>query len=139
MASRKPHSYASCILSLLLWTTLSESALSLGAGFSRDDPWNPDHIDHLPPEVRNSVLHKCRVRPNATRYFATYLDNSRLSNCTLNTSTARDNRPITMAVFAFMKSLCLRVRGIDSRETTTGGATIARIRGLQQPQRIGDD
>jgi hypothetical protein len=38
----------------------------------KDLPWNPEHIDHLPPDVRSAVLAKCSARPNAGHYFATY-------------------------------------------------------------------
>jgi hypothetical protein len=39
---------------------------------ARDDFWNPEHIDHLPAEVRVAVLAKCPVMPTAAHYFATY-------------------------------------------------------------------
>jgi hypothetical protein len=32
-----------------------------------------EHIDHLPPDVRNAVITKCPLRPDAGHYFATYL------------------------------------------------------------------
>ena len=38
----------------------------------KDPPWNPDHIAHLPPEVRNAALAMCPQVPNAGHYFATY-------------------------------------------------------------------
>jgi hypothetical protein len=50
----------------------------LGAGTSadaqhiKDPPWNPEHIDHLPPDVLSAVMAKCPQRPNAGHYFATY-------------------------------------------------------------------
>lgn len=43
-----------------------------------DDPWNPEHMEHLPPEVRNAVIGMCRNTPRAGHYFATYFDNLRL-------------------------------------------------------------
>ena len=38
----------------------------------KDPPWNPDHINHLPVEVRNAVLAMCPATPDAGHYFATY-------------------------------------------------------------------
>jgi len=42
------------------------------AQFGRDPPWNPEHIDNLPAEVRRAVLAMCQERPDAGHYFATY-------------------------------------------------------------------
>jgi hypothetical protein len=49
-------------------------------GLASDPPWNPEHIDRLPTEVRNAVLAMCRTRPQAGHYFAIYSDNSRRIN-----------------------------------------------------------
>jgi hypothetical protein len=49
-----------------------------GSQVSHDDPWNSEHIDRLPPEVRNAVTRMCRGSLRAGHYFATYFDNSRL-------------------------------------------------------------
>jgi hypothetical protein len=38
-----------------------------------DPPWNPEHIDRLPPEIRKAVLAMCPTTPAAGHYFATYL------------------------------------------------------------------
>jgi hypothetical protein len=48
------------------------ASANTAAQVSKDPPWNPHHIDHLPVEVRNAVLAMCPVRPNAGHYFATY-------------------------------------------------------------------
>ena len=45
-----------------------------------DPPWNAEHIDALPPEIRAAVLAMCPTRPQAAHYFATYLDNSHRIN-----------------------------------------------------------
>jgi hypothetical protein len=45
---------------------------SANAQIIRDPPWNPEHIDHLPAEVRSAVLAKCSSRPDAGHYFASY-------------------------------------------------------------------
>ncbi|MGZ3323538.1 MAG: hypothetical protein ACXU9C_21545 [Xanthobacteraceae bacterium] len=38
----------------------------------KDPPWNPDHINRLPAEVRHAVLAMCPATPDAGHYFATY-------------------------------------------------------------------
>jgi hypothetical protein len=53
------------------------SALARG-GFPHDDPWNAEHIDRLPPEVRESVVRMCGAQASAAHYFATYLDHARI-------------------------------------------------------------
>ena len=52
------------------------TALALGSSSLHDGPWNPDHIDRLPPDVRNAVLHRCGGRAQALHYFGTYLNQS---------------------------------------------------------------
>ncbi|CCE01682.1 conserved exported hypothetical protein [Bradyrhizobium sp. STM 3809] len=52
------------------------AAIARGSAGSHDGPWNPDHIDQLPPDVRNEVLHSCPGHVQATHYFATYLDHA---------------------------------------------------------------
>jgi hypothetical protein len=57
--------------------TLALAAMVLiGAGAKaqhiKDPPWNPEHIDRLPADVRSAVMAKCPERPNAGHYFATY-------------------------------------------------------------------
>jgi hypothetical protein len=56
----------------------SAGCIARGSQVSHDDPWNSEHIDRLPPEVRNAVIHMCRDSPRAGHYFATYFDNSLL-------------------------------------------------------------
>ena len=46
-----------------------------GGGFSSaEDRYNPQHIDSLPPEIRNSILRRCST-PKALHPFASYFDN----------------------------------------------------------------
>lgn len=52
-------------------------AFARGSQVRHDDPWNSEHIDRLPPEVRNAVIQMC-ADPRAGHLFATYFDNSRL-------------------------------------------------------------
>jgi hypothetical protein len=41
------------------------------AQIAKDPPWNPDHINRLPVEIRNAVLAMCPATPDAGHYFAT--------------------------------------------------------------------
>jgi hypothetical protein len=45
---------------------------------SHDDPWNSEHVDQLPTEVRSAVIRMCGHPPHAAHYFATYFDNAHL-------------------------------------------------------------
>ena len=80
MTAWNPHSLTGLSATglLLLVVCAQSSALSRGGGSPNDAPFNPEHIDSLPPEVRNHVLHMCGVRPNDAHYFATYLDHARV-------------------------------------------------------------
>jgi hypothetical protein len=57
------------ILGAMALTGISANA---GAQIIKDPPWNPEHINHLPDEVRNAVLAMCAREPSAGHYFATY-------------------------------------------------------------------
>lgn len=61
----------------LLLNFPNQRAFALGSQVGHDDPWNPEHINRLPPEVRNAVVRIC-ADPRAGHYFATYFDNSHL-------------------------------------------------------------
>jgi len=63
---------------LLLCLSNRQPPFSRGSQVGHDDPWNSEHIDRLPPEVRDAVIHMCGNPPRAGHYFATYFDNSRL-------------------------------------------------------------
>jgi hypothetical protein len=67
---------ARATLVLLLSLTGNSAALAQ----TTDHPWNADHIDSLPNEVRSAVLAMCAVRPNAAHYFATFSNKSRQIN-----------------------------------------------------------
>jgi hypothetical protein len=61
-----------CVLIALLLTC--SQSLTKGGAFGRsEDRYNPQHIESLPPEVRNSILHRC-AEPKAVHPFATYFD-----------------------------------------------------------------
>ena len=68
----------SVIAVVLLSACGQTSAFACGSQVVHDDPWNAEHIGHLPPEVRSAVLRMCKDPPCAGHYFATYFDNSRL-------------------------------------------------------------
>jgi hypothetical protein len=65
--------------SIVLIGTLVHGAAAI-AQKTTDPPWNADHIDHLPVDIRNAVLAMCGERPNAGHYFATYSNNSKQIN-----------------------------------------------------------
>jgi hypothetical protein len=48
------------------------------SGHSSENPWNAEHINQLPPEVREAVMHMCGHMPLTEHYFATYFQNSQL-------------------------------------------------------------
>ena len=66
------------VAAVILLFASEPHALARGSQARHDDPWNPDHIDNLPLEVRDAVAHMCRSSPRAAHYFATYLDNSHI-------------------------------------------------------------
>ncbi|WP_338694764.1 hypothetical protein V5279_02385 [Bradyrhizobium sp. 26S5] len=113
MTARTPREYrASIAIGALLLGLLDPSgALARGGSFPRDDPWNAERIDNLPPDIRNAVLHMCGSRPNAGRYFATYLDNSRVVRLHFEHSIARARSNCTTAPMA----VCIRTTPARAR------------------------
>jgi len=73
-ARRLPISFA--LLTILLCG--QSAVLARGSQVLHDDPWNSEHIDHLPPEIREAVIHMCGSAPRAGHYFATYLDHAQV-------------------------------------------------------------
>jgi hypothetical protein len=63
-----------CALIVLLSTCGQSSAK--GGSYHMEDRYNPQHIESLPSEVRNSILRGC-AEPKALHRFASYFDNSR--------------------------------------------------------------
>jgi hypothetical protein len=64
-----------CFCALIVLLTCSQ-ALAKGGSYHMEHRYNPQHIDGLPLEVRNSILHRC-AEPKALHPFASYFDNSR--------------------------------------------------------------
>ena len=71
------HERLSAVAAGIVLLLLCDLAFARGGQVGHDDPWNPEHIERLPPEVRNAVIRMCRDPPRAGHYFATYFDNSR--------------------------------------------------------------
>jgi hypothetical protein len=61
-----------CALLTLLLTCDQLSATN----YRTEDRYNPQHIDRLPPEIRNSILRRCN-EPKAMHPFAGYFDGER--------------------------------------------------------------
>jgi len=53
------------------------SSFARASAVLHDEPWNRDHVDQLPSDVRYFVVHMCRERPSAGHYLATYLNNAK--------------------------------------------------------------
>jgi hypothetical protein len=49
-------------------------ASAKGGNLHTEDRYNPQHIDSLPPEIRNAILRQCSI-PKALHPFASYSDN----------------------------------------------------------------
>jgi hypothetical protein len=58
--------------------SFSLSAFARGGMFYSHDPWNPEHINQLPAEIRNAVKRICSGSSWATHNFATYFQNSQV-------------------------------------------------------------
>ena len=63
-----------CTLVAVLATCVQLSAK--GGSLLREQPYNPQHVDNLPAEVRTAVVHGCGA-PKALHYLAGYRDNPR--------------------------------------------------------------
>ncbi|GLR84931.1 hypothetical protein [Bradyrhizobium iriomotense] len=70
--------FPAVVVGVVLVLIGAPTALGRGSQVGHDDPWNREHIDHLPLEVRNAVNHMCGNSARAAHYFATYLDNSHI-------------------------------------------------------------
>lgn len=74
--TRRSRTLAILVSSLL---ALNHSdAHARGSAVVHDDPWNPFHVDQLPPDIRAAIIHMCRGEPRAGHYFATYLNGAKM-------------------------------------------------------------
>jgi hypothetical protein len=65
---------ARCTCVIVGGLLLTDAQLSAkGGSFHTEDRYNSQHIDNLPIEIRNSILHKCST-PKALHPFARYFD-----------------------------------------------------------------
>jgi hypothetical protein len=69
---------AIAVVVLLLCSAGKPSAFARGSQVLHDDPWNSEHIDRLPPEVRSVIIRLCKHPPHAAHYFVTYSEDSHL-------------------------------------------------------------
>jgi hypothetical protein len=64
-------------IGLLAIASQASLAFARGGGLHPEDPWNPQHIDGLPTEVRSALARMCGG-PRARHQFAGYFQNSRV-------------------------------------------------------------
>jgi hypothetical protein len=57
---------------LLACSLLLASELPAASQQPKDDPWNPQHIDALPPDIRHYIAAICKGPAKAQHDFATY-------------------------------------------------------------------
>jgi hypothetical protein len=62
---------------LLMTVAQASRVFARGGGPRAEDPWNPQHIEGLPSEVRDALKRMC-ASPRAEHYFATYFQGSRV-------------------------------------------------------------
>lgn len=72
-------------------------AVARGGMGAADPPWNSEHINQLPAEVRNAVSHLCGPSLRAAHYFATYSENLRFLNLHFEHSQCQSQKVCTQA------------------------------------------
>jgi hypothetical protein len=82
---------------LLSFICQMSPAVSRGSAGPADHPWNPEHINRLPPEVRDAISHLCGPSLRAAQYFATYSENSRFLNLHFEHSQCPSQKVCTQA------------------------------------------
>jgi hypothetical protein len=65
-----------CLCTLIAVLLGCEPLSAKGGNYHTEDRYNPQHISSLPPEIRNSILHRCN-EPKALHPFASYSDDSK--------------------------------------------------------------
>jgi hypothetical protein len=66
-----------CCCALIVLLSTCDQSSAKGGSYHMEDRYNPQHIESLPSEVRNSILHGC-AEPKALHPFASYFDKSKL-------------------------------------------------------------
>jgi hypothetical protein len=64
-------------IGLLATLFQASAAFARSGGLHPEGPWNPQHIEGLPSEVRDALAPMCR-NPRAEHQFASYFQNSRV-------------------------------------------------------------
>jgi hypothetical protein len=72
-------------------------AVARGGAGTADPPFNPEHINQLPPEIRNAINHLCGPSLRAGHYFATYFENSRFLKLHFEHSQCESQKACTQA------------------------------------------
>jgi hypothetical protein len=67
---------ARCLYTLFTLLLTCTELFAKGGTYRMEDRYNPQHIGNLPPEIRNSILHKCSD-PKALHPFASYSDDAK--------------------------------------------------------------
>jgi hypothetical protein len=64
-----------CVGVFFLVSLLNGQSFAKGGNFGRgEDRYNPQHIESLPPEIRETIMRRC-CAPRALHEFARYTDN----------------------------------------------------------------
>jgi hypothetical protein len=82
---------------LLSFICQTSPAVARSSAGTADHPWNVEHINQLPAEVRNAISRLCGPSLRAAHYFATYSENSRLLNLHFEHSQCRSQKVCTQA------------------------------------------
>src|SRR5882757_8022329 len=72
-------------------------AVARSSAGTADHPWNPEHMNQLPAEVRNAVSHLCGPSLRAEHCFATYSEHSRFLNLHFEHSQCQSQKVCTQA------------------------------------------
>jgi hypothetical protein len=65
-----------CFCASVAVLLMSALSFAKGGGMHSEDRYNPQHIQSLPPDVRNTIMHRCGT-PRALHDFASYHDDLR--------------------------------------------------------------
>jgi hypothetical protein len=63
-----------CFVAFVLLASLDSQLLAKGGTVRNEDYYDPEHLNRLPPEVRDTVFHQCGTA-RAMHPFAQYKDN----------------------------------------------------------------